>query len=324
MNTSGQISGVPTTAGRAEFYVHIHDLTPDMGGFPWCGGDNPSQKQFVMSIDAGLSIVNQAVKGGTIGEAYSEPLKAMRVTSTNPFVGTDAPATWSLKSGALPPGLNLTGAGVLEGTPTTEGSYQFVVQAQDGTQTDSETYTITVRQPIVITSPFSVVVPPKSEVGVPFEAALSASGGTGTFTWALASGALPTGVVFDATTGAISGIPEVAGQFPFSITATDTEGRVATLDVPLTVAAELAVKTLRLKAAKLGRPYQAKLATLGGVQPVRWKLLRGKPPLGVRFAKKLAIFVGRPRRVGTFRLRMEATDALGVKAQQTLVLLVKR
>ena len=323
MNTSGVISGVPTAAGRSEFYVQIHDLTAANGGPSWCGGDGVSQKQFLITVDPGLSIVNQAVKGGTIGQPYSETLTAKRVMSTNPLNGTDIQATWSLKSGALPPGVNLTAAGALEGTPTTEGSYQFTVQAQDGGQFDSETYTITVRQPVVITSSFPVATPPKSEVGVPFEATVSATGGTGTYTWTLAAGSLPTGVEFDPTTGAISGTPEEAGRFTFSITATDTEGRVTTLNVTLTVAAELAIKTLRLKAAKVGRLYQAKLATLGGVQPVRWKLLRGKPPLGVRFAKKLGTFVGTPRRAGTFRLTVQASDSLGVKSQKTLVLVVK-
>ena len=322
MNTSGVISGVPTAAGRAEFFVHIHDLTPSEGGFPWCGGDNPSQKQFVITIEPGLSITNQSVKPGTVGEVYSETLKASQVVSTNPFTGTEVPASWLVQSGTLPPGVTLSTAGLLEGTPTTEGTYQFVVAAFNGSQADTETLTVTVRQPVLIASPFAnPAKPPKLEVGVPFDATLTATGGTGTYTWAIASGALPDGLTFG-TDATITGSPLESGSFPFAITATDTEGRVTTLTATLVVAAELSIKTLRLRAAKVGRLYTQKLATLGGVEPVRWKLVRGTLPRGIRFAKKLGVFAGTTRRKGTYRVTVQVSDALGVTSQTRFTLTV--
>lgn len=325
MSSSGAITGVPTSAGRSELYIHIHDLLPSQGGYAWCAFDNPSQKQFAITIDPGLSIVNQSVKAGTIGQPYSEKLTAQRVNQTNPYQGTDVEATWSLQQGSspLPAGINLTPTGVLEGTPTTEGSYQFVVRAQNGSQSDIETYTMTVRQPVTITSPFASTNPPKSEVNVAFTATLSAAGGSGTYTWAVASGTLPAGVVFDPTSATVSGTPEQSGRFPFSISATDSEGRVTTSDATLLVAAELAIKTTQLRPAKLGRPYKAKLRTTGGVAPVKWKILRGTLPRGLGFAKKLGTFVGTPRQPGTYRVTVQATDALGVKSQQTYTIVVK-
>jgi hypothetical protein len=323
MNTSGQITGVPTAAGRVDFFVQIHDLLPSQGGNSWCAFDNPSQKQFTITVDPALAIVNQSVAVGTIGQAYAVALKAQNVVSTNPFSGTDVTATWSVQSGTLPPGVALSADGNLTGTPTTEGTYQFVVQAQSGSDSDTETYTVVVRQPVVISSPFSSVKPPKSEVGVPFAATLTAAGGSGTYTWALASGALPTGVLFDTTTAALSGTPELAGKYTFDITATDSEGRVTTLNATLSVAAKVEVKTLALKAAKLGHIYKATLKTVGGAQPVKWAILRGQLPLGLHFGKKLGVFTGKPRRVGTFRVTVEVTDALGVKAQRKLTLLVR-
>jgi hypothetical protein len=271
-----------------------------------------------------LRIDQNTVPPGTIAQAYSQTLTATQVTALNPPAGPQVNATWSVQSGTLPPGVTLSPAGLLAGTPTAEGSYQFVVQAVNGGTSDTETYTIVVRQPVAISSPFgNVAKPPKSEVGVPFEAALTATGGSGTYTWALAGGALPTGVAFDTTTAAISGKPATAGRFAFSITATDSEGRVTTLNATLGVAGKLTLKTLALKSAKVGKLYTAKLKTLAGVAPVKWKVLGGKLPIGIRFAKKLGEFSGKARHAGSYRVSVQATDALGVTAKKTFVLLVK-
>jgi hypothetical protein len=226
-----------------------------------------------------------------------------------------------VQSGTLPPGVTLSSAGLVSGTPTTEGSYQFVVRAESGGLTDIETLTVVVRQALVISHPFTPTAP-KSEVGVPFSATLIPSGGTGTFTWALAGGALPTGVSFDATAGTIAGTPRAAGGFPFSVTLTDSEARTTTLNATLVVAAKLSFKTLQLRAAKLGRLYRAKLATLGGVLPTKWTILRGTLPRGVRFAKKEGVFLGTPRREGRYRVTVQVVDALGVKSQKTFVIVV--
>ncbi len=45
--------------------------------------------------------------------------------------GRDGPFTFSAGSGALPPGLTLSAAGALSGTPTTPGVYDFTIQTSD-------------------------------------------------------------------------------------------------------------------------------------------------------------------------------------------------
>lgn len=317
LSSSGLISGVPTGSGTALFWVELSDEDPPSQ--IWCRPAT-AQRQFSITIEAGLSINQNGVPGGTIGQPYAQTLTASQVTALNPPSGPQVNATWSVQSGALPPGIALSTDGVLSGTPTTEGSYQFVVQAVNGGTSDTETYTIVVRQPVVVAF---TSTPPKSEVGVSFEAALKATGGSGSYTWALAGGSLPTGVQFDTTTGEISGTPGAGGSFAFSVSATDSEGRVTTFDATVVVAARLALKTLTLRNAKVGKLYSAKLKTVGGVAPVKWKILGGKLPKGIHFAKKLGVFAGTARRAGTYRVSMLATDALGVTAKKTFVLLVK-
>jgi hypothetical protein len=323
MTRDGVISGVPTGAGVVRVWVWNHDVTAAEGGPSWCAFEDRSEKEFTIPIDPGLAIVNSSVKPATVGQPYTDTLTTTQVVSLNPLTGPDVQATWSLQSGALPPGITLSTSGVLTGTPTSEGSYQFVVRAQNGSPFDTETFTLAVRQPVAVTTPFGATRRPSAEVGIRFGKTVAATGGTGTYTWSLTSGALPPGVALDRTKGTISGTPRAAGDHAFALSATDAEGRVATVSAAVTVAPRLAIKTLRLKTARLGRAYETTLATGGGVQPLRWKTLRGKLPRGLRFAKKVGTFVGTPRRIGNFRLTVAARDALGATARKTFALLVE-
>jgi large repetitive protein len=323
MSRDGLISGVPTGPGLARFWVWNHDLIAAQGGPSWCEREDRSEREFSIPINPGLAIVNPSVKPATVGQPYTDILATKQVVSLNSPTGPDVQATWSLQSGALPSGITLSTSGVLSGTPTSEGSYQFVVKAAYGSPSDTETYTLAVRQPVSVMSPLGSVQRPSSEVGIRFGKTFTATGGSGTYTWALVSGALPPGVALDATRGTITGTPQTAGNFAFALTATDSEGRVANASAALTVARRLAIRTLGLKSAKFARTYQMKLATVGGVQPLTWTVVRGKFPRGISLSRKAGTITGTPRRIGSFPVTLEARDALGAKSRKTLVLLVK-
>ena len=209
------------------------------------------------------------------------------------------------------------------GTPTAEGSYTFVVRAAGGGGTsDTETETLVVRQPIVVNSPFRGAPAQKAEVGIPFTATQTASGGSGTLTWALASGStLPAGLALGPD-GKISGTPTLPGRFTFAMGVTDGEGRAVTVNGTLVVAAKLAIKPVKLKQGKVGAPYRLTILTSGGVAPATWSV-RGKLPVGVTFGKKLHLFIGAPRKAGTYRVTVQVVDALGATARKTLALIVK-
>jgi large repetitive protein len=315
VSSSGLVSGVPQGRGDFRFWVELSDENPPSAS--WCRPAT-AQREFQIVVDSGFAIEQQSVTAGTVTQPYTQTLSAVTVLSTNPFTGVPANASWSVKSGSLPPGITLSSDGKLTGVPTTEGSYQFAILAQEGGRSDSETYNLPVRQPVVIASPFTARVSPKSEVGVPFTASQTATGGTGTYTWALTSGSLPAGVTFDPTTAAISGTPTTPGSYPFALTATDSEGRVTKLNTTMTVAAKLRITTLRLKFAKLGKPYRAMLATIGGVAPEAWKIQSGSLPKGVHFDKRLGLIAGTPLQGGAYRATFVAKDALGVSATRTL------
>ncbi|WP_175485804.1 autotransporter domain-containing protein [Lysobacter sp. yr284] len=70
-----------------------------------------------------VTVAPATLPAGALSAPYSQTLSA---TSAN---GGNAPYTFATSAGALPPGLALSSAGVLSGTPTAAGSFNFTVQA---------------------------------------------------------------------------------------------------------------------------------------------------------------------------------------------------
>jgi len=88
---------------------------------------NPTQYASVALIVLGTPQINPlTLFPGNVNVAYQAPVAA---------AGGDAPFTWVVLSGALPPGLALNGstssATYIEGTPTTAGTYTFTLQTTD-------------------------------------------------------------------------------------------------------------------------------------------------------------------------------------------------
>jgi polysaccharide export outer membrane protein len=77
--------------------------------------------------------------------------------------------------------------------------------------------------------PLSVLCAPATtfQLGVAYNSAVIASGGTGVYRFAI-SGALPPGVGLDTNTGTISGTPNVDGTFSYTVQVTDSAGASAT------------------------------------------------------------------------------------------------
>src|ERR1035437_6047437 len=75
---------------------------------------------------------------------------------------------------------------------------------------------------------------PAGTVGVAYSQALSASGGSPPYSWAVASGALPAGLSLSAG-GPLSGTPGTAGSSGFTVRVRDSAAASATAALSLTI-----------------------------------------------------------------------------------------
>jgi large repetitive protein len=311
LSSSGTISGTPSAAGSYSFWVDLSDQNPPSAD--WCRPED-AQREFTIIVNGGAPAVplsiNQAAlapKFATVSAPYSVQLSAAGGGSQ----------TWSVVEGSLPGGLQLSSSGLISGTPTATGDFTFKVRVSDGTRSATQTYSLSVVQPLKI-APVTV---PVGEVAVPFALGPTVAGGKAGYTWSAAG--LPAGVSLDAATGRLSGSPSAPGSFPVKLTVTDTLGLTDTVEVTLTFAPKLAILTHALRAARVGHAFALRLATTGGIAPHTWKVVRGALPAGVHFSTRTGAFSGTPKRAGKTTLVLQVTDGLNATARVTLVLRVK-
>ena len=117
LSTGGVISGTPTTAGIYAGTVTASDVVDENG----------TQDFSIAVVRKAPAITSAAAPSGIVGTRYDFALAA---------TGT-APIVYSHATGTLPPGLALSAAGIISGTPTAPGTYTGTIIASNGIAPDS-------------------------------------------------------------------------------------------------------------------------------------------------------------------------------------------
>jgi len=308
LSDGGVLSGTPTAPGSYSFLIRVADSSNPV---------NSSVRQFFVNVTSLAVTSNTTLPWTNVGTSYSQTLTAG---------GGTPPYTWAVVPGyLLPPGLSLTGAGVLSGTPTYAGVFNFNL-----TLTDSST------PPLSITRGFQlgiyppggappVVISTSADFGTysigPVQVELTASGGVGAYTWSLVSGTLPPGMAlrpdppswFSPASSALSGVATTAGTYNFTLQVTSgaqTETRAFTLRI--TSLRFLAPLRNELPAAFVGVPYSFTF-TSNASSPT-WSLQTGTSlPPGLTLSAA-GVLSGTPSQAGGYNVNVlvsDGTDTIG-------------
>jgi len=248
------ISGIPTSSATYAFSVRAVDASYRY----------PS-KPFVIRVNPPLQIDTPAAASGATGASYSDTIRAR---------GGIAPYTFSIVEGALPAGLTLApSTGVIGGTMPAAGT-QFRVRVTDSSSVANFAefpYTIVASGAIT-----TVSTPPVGTVGTAYSYDIDGPLGAGGF--ALALGALPTGLSMDAN-GVISGSPVPTGEFHFTVR--QTAGSVSVWRSYRIFVNGAGTVSGTPRDAELTFAYEHVFSASGGVFPYTFSVSAGSLPTGL-------------------------------------------
>lgn len=249
-----------------------------------------------------LKLKPETLKSATATVPYKQTLAAG---------GGTAPYSYSVISGSLPEGLELSATGVITGTPVSAGSSTFTVEATDASSPErfaTRTYALNVQLDL---SPKSLH-PVTAGSGLVDEE-LSATGGTGPYTFSVVSGELPEGLYFVEEGGStyISGVADKAGTFDSTIAATDGAGDTGTRSYKMKVLLGISpAPGDGMPEGVVGGAYEEYVGDPGGSTDYTVEVVAGALPDGleiVREGEEVKI-VGTPTKAETASFTLLVTD----------------
>ncbi|MEN5202969.1 putative Ig domain-containing protein [Stenotrophomonas sp. TWI700] len=295
LGSGGALTGTPSSVGTFNFTVTATDANGQSGSAAYS------------VVIAAPTIVLAPASGPLPSASYATPYSQTFTAS-----GGVGPYSYVISSGALPAGLALDNSGALTGTPTSPGTYNFAVDVTDtglvgpgapyGT---SSSYVLTVSTPTITLNPSTLPTP---EVGVAYSETVTASGGVPGYTFSVSGGTLPPGLSLSSG-GTLSGTPQAAGGYSFSIQAIDSNGQSGAQLYGFTINAPVIdLQPSVVPAGTVGVTYTESLSASGGSAPYTFSISSGALPAGLTLASNGQV-TGTPSAAGTATFTIVATDA---------------
>jgi hypothetical protein len=145
-------------------------------------------------------------------------------------------------------------------------------------------------------------------VSTPYSTALNAVDGFAPFTFTKLTGTLPPTLTLSPA-GVLSGTPNTAGTYNFTIQVQDSLGRTSSKAFSIIIAATAPSITTStpLPNGTTGSPYSQTFAATGGTSPYTWSIASGTAPSGLTLSSA-GVLSGIPLTAGTFNFTVQATD----------------
>jgi large repetitive protein len=289
---NGQIS---TSAARFAILlsslIALCTVVVGCGSGGYAGNGISSLSSSAITIDAGQSFQITADGSGTSPISWSLSGSSCTASACGTLSSTTGSSVTYTAPAGIAASIKLTATATITGTNS------------------SSVANITVNPDPVISG-----TPPAANVGVPYTATLTATGGTAPLTWSL-NGSLPAGLTFNSKTGVITGTPTTAGSSNVTAQIVDSS------DVPYTVKAAEAIP-VSLPPTPLqisGNPpsgtvnvaYTTTLSASGGIAPYSFSLSSGSLPAGLTLVAATGVISGTPTASGTSIFTGQVQDASG-------------
>jgi hypothetical protein len=300
LSSTGLLSGTSTAAGVYGVVIQVADAK------------RSARREYRLVVTDPLEVILPTSVPLEVGIEFRSPEANLK--------GGVPPFAWAVQEGALPPGLVLDPAtGIVSGTPQRAGQYLVKLSVTDAAgQGATLDATLDVAPVLRVTTRRL----PNGKVGKPYSMPLQTRGGVEPLRWQVGEGTLPRGLVLTPRTGIVVGRPKQGGRFRVTFVATDRLGATSARTV-LLIVKKMTIATSRLPNGTVGRAYSARLATRNGVAPIRWQLVNGKLPRGLRLAPRTGAVVGKPQQGGAFVLTFRARDRYGDVSTRRVRLVVR-
>ncbi|WP_377162888.1 putative Ig domain-containing protein [Prosthecobacter fluviatilis] len=307
LSTAGVITGTPTSGTPATFAVRATDANGCSGTASYTLAPNCPA----------IAIAPATPPQSTVGSPYSQTL-----TATG---GTAPYGSWTVTSGTLPAGLSLNpGTGIISGTPTAANGTGVSVSIRTTDANGCQgTQAITLQVcPVITLAPATPATP---TVSTAYSQTFTASGGAGSYTFSIASGALPSWASLSSA-GVLSGTPDSPNSATFTVKATDANGCSGTQSCTLTpVCPAMAISPTTAVTGTVGSIYSQTLAGSGGTAPYSsWTVTSGTLPAGLSLNASTGIISGTPTASTgpAVSVTVRTTDARGCQVSAVISLKV--
>jgi uncharacterized protein YhjY with autotransporter beta-barrel domain len=213
-SATGQITGTPTQQGSFDFTVQATDS---------CGatGSQPYTLSIALRVPA-ANDVSASVAANS--QSNTIALNITRAAASSVAVASQAVHGTAVASGSS---ISYTPTVGYSGTD----SFTYTASNSSGTSTPA-TVTVTVTTSTLRIDPSSLS---SGTVGQAYSQTLTASQGTGPYTYATVSDSLPAGLSLSSS-GSLSGTPSASGSFSFTVQATDSYGATGSQSYTLAIA----------------------------------------------------------------------------------------
>lgn len=227
---SGSFTGTPTVLGSKTFTIKATDANANEG-----------TRQYTLEVTAvEIFISPTTLQNATVNDSYTETFTA---------TGGSGTYTWTRTSGSFPTGMSLATNGNFTGTPTGIGTSNFTIRATDANGNfAAQAYTLIVDAVTIVLDP---TILPDAIQNQSYTRAITASGGTGPYTFTVISGSLPTGMTLSSS-GTLTGTVTTPTTATFTVRATDSKTNSGSQAYTLTVLSN--TWTIILSAWSMGTP----------------------------------------------------------------------